>query len=41
MTLFTVGTSTIKGAAPHTEESTFETEEDGSEVECISKYNSL
>lgn len=26
---FTVAASTIKGAGPHTEESTFETEEDG------------
>ena len=34
---FTVAASTIKGAGPQTEESTFETEEDG-ELELTSKY---
>ena len=34
---FTVAASTIKGAGPHTEESTFETEEDG-EPQRTSKY---
>ena len=41
MTSFTVGASTIKGAGPHKEESTLETEEDGGELERISKYNLL